>query len=99
MSREKYYTHAVRQRQKYYEAEAYYWFLRIREALHNPQFYYEEKWNDITLYFSPGFPLFSLFFFRSTIQEEEKPEERKLLLVCIAREKERKTYESTRRIK
>lgn len=41
----------------------YYWFLWIREALHNPQFYYEEKCTDITLYFflfSPA-PLRFLF--------------------------------------
>lgn len=59
MSREKYYTHAVGR--NIMKLKEYYWFLWIRETLHNPQFYYEEKCT-ILHYIFVFF--FSFIFFR-----------------------------------
>jgi hypothetical protein len=79
-AREKYYTHAVGPKAKnIMKLKEYYWFLwdkrrrrrRRKEralALHNPQFYYEEKWAPMILHyfsFRPRSPSSSLegFFF------------------------------------
>lgn len=87
MSREKYYTHAVGQRQKYYEAERILLVLADKRSVAQPSILLWRKMYDITLYFSVSF-FFSLFFFvprtelsstdwtteakRNSIRKEEK---------------------------
>lgn len=89
MSREKYYTHAVGQRQKYYEAEGILLVLVDKRALHNPQFYYEEeKSYDITLYFARFGFSFSFFVFLRSNDGTEKEEN--CFLSCRLMKAERK---------
>lgn len=95
MSREKYYTHAVGQRQKYYEAEGILLVLVDKRSIAQPSILLWRKMYDITLYFRPlrsfSFAFLSLFFLRSQTRKKIRPEQRKLLL--------EQTYESTRKIK
>lgn len=69
MSREKYYTHAVGQRQKYYEAERILLVLADKRSVAQPSILLWRKMYDITLYFSASL-FFSLFFFLSPPRPE-----------------------------
>lgn len=78
MSREKYYTHAVGQRQKYYEAEGILLVLVDKRSIAQPSILLWRKMYDITLYFRPlrsfsfASLFLSLFFLRFASRKREK---------------------------